>query len=299
VFGSAGGNAGAIGASSAGRDAPCADGAQPLRDRFGVDHRGLVSGATSRQRVDDAQARFDAGDAAGCLQLALASLAERPDDAELHHLAGLAGLELGDVDAVGHLERAAALAPDDPSLLVDLGHALYGAGRQNEAIAKIRQATEVDLAHVGARRGLVDVLRRDGRLEEALAAATAGGPVPDDVLGELDVAELSLELGRLDDARAAFARLRQLDEEPEHEVYAYHGMIEAELRAGRFRRALDLAVDATRVDRLGRTTDVLSFVVAEVFGQADRPAPSREQVDETLARSRAEHRRLHSETLEL
>ena len=47
------------------------------------------------------------------------------------------------------------------------------------------------------------------------------------------------------------------------------------MRRERWRRALDLAVDATRVDRLGRTTDVLAFVVAQVFGAADRPAPPR------------------------
>jgi hypothetical protein len=75
-------------------------------------------------------------------------------------------------------------------------------------------------------------------------------------------------------------------------------MIEAELRRERWRSALDLAVDATRVDRLGRTTDVLAFVVAEVFGASDdRPAPGRAEVEQALASSRAEHRRLHQEAV--
>jgi hypothetical protein len=78
-----------------------------------------------------------------------------------------------------------------------------------------------------------------------------------------------------------------------------HGLIEAELRRERWRRALDLAVDATRVDRLGRTTDVLSYIVAQVFGEADRPVPSREDVNAALAASRSEHRRLHEESLGL
>ena len=69
-------------------------------------------------------------------------------------------------------------------------------------------------------------------------------------------------------------------------------MIEAEIRRERWRRALDLAIEATRVDRYGRTTDVLAFVVAQVFGQPTAPRPTRAEVDEALAASRAEHRRL-------
>jgi hypothetical protein len=53
------------------------------------------------------------------------------------------------------------------------------------------------------------------------------------------------------------------------------------------------------VDRLGRTTDVLAFIVAQVFGEGDRPAPAREDVDQALAASREEHRRLHEEALVL
>jgi hypothetical protein len=35
----------------------------------------------------------------------------------------------------------------------------------------------------------------------------------------------------------------------------------------------------------------------QVFGEADRPAPDRVDVEATLAASRAEHRRLHAGTL--
>ena len=55
------------------------------------------------------------------------------------------------------------------------------------------------------------------------------------------------------------------------------------------------ALCGRRVDRAGRTTDILAFVVAQVFGQADREPPDRAQVDTALARSRDEHRRLHLE----
>ena len=141
--------------------------------------------------------------------------------------------------------------------------------------------------------------RSTGRLEQALdTARRVGESRPDDVTALVDVAELCLELGQLDEASAAFGRLLELDDEPEHDVYAYHGMIEVEIRRERWRRALDLAVDCTRVDRLGRTTDVLAFVVAQVFGEEEeRPSLPRSEIDEALARSRAEHRRRHAEAL--
>ena len=77
-------------------------------------------------------------------------------------------------------------------------------------------------------------------------------------------------LGHLGEARDAFLYLGNIDEEPDHEIFAYHGLIETELRRERWRAALDLAVDATRVDRYGRTTDVLAFAVAQVFGATNR-----------------------------
>jgi hypothetical protein len=118
---------------------------------------------------------------------------------------------------------------------------------------------------------------------------------PNDIATAIDVAEIALELDRLEDASEAFRWLRDVDDEPDHEVYAVHGMIEAEMRRERWRRALDLAIDATRVDRFGLTTDILAYIVSQVFGAGDRPAPDRRDVDDALAASRNEHRRLHSE----
>ena len=112
-----------------------------------------------------------------------------------------------------------------------------------------------------------------------------------------ECAELNLALGRAENAALEYSRLTAIDDEPEHEVYAYHGMIQAELQRKQWRRALDLAIEATRIDRYGRTTDLLAYVVTEVFGKADRPAPTREEIDAALTASQAEHRRLHTETL--
>lgn len=264
--------------------------------------------------------------------LALRGLADMPENPRLLQLAGKASVELGHDDAADYLERAAKgdpenaelwrdlaeallevgklpeattafrraleLRPDDVVGLIDLAHATYAAGRADEAVEALADALRRDPGNPPALRALADVHRREGRVAEALAAAVElVERSPDDVLAQLDVAELSLALDRVDDAVSAYARLREIDDDPEHEIYSYHGMIQAEIRRDRWRRALELAVDATRVDRFGRTTDVLAYVVAQVFGIGSRPAPPRAQIDAALADSQTEHRRIHGESL--
>lgn len=278
---------------------------------------------------EQALALYNDGDLEGALAQALELLKATPGNAELLHLAGKAAVELGRDDAVIQLEEAVAADPDnvdvlrdladallaegrveeavravkrvvelqpgDAAALVDLAHAVHASGHFEEAIAYLEQTLEHDVGNIPALRGLVGMYREAGRLEEALAA---GRKVisyrPEDVMTAIDVAELALALDRMGDAVEAFRWVRDVDDEPDHEVYAVHGMIEAEMRRERWRVALDLAVDATRVDRFGRTTDVLAYIVTQVFGAADRPAPPRRDVDDALLASREEHRRLHA-----
>ena len=285
---------------------------------------------TETEHSGEPQGLYEQGDFQAARDAAERGLNERPNDVNLLRLAGKAGAELnlpgssdflrkavelepenadawrelGDAllgedrlkDATNAFRQAVELRPNDVGSLVQLAHTAYAAGDPEDAIGAIRQAVERDPNSLGARRALLEIYRAAKRPEDALAAAEElAESDPNDALALLDVAELYLTLDHPVDATAAFARLRKVDDDPDHEIYAVHGMIEAEIRRGRWRRALDLAIEATRIDRLGRTTDVLAYVVAQVFGAADRPAPSREEVDEALAASRAEHRRLHEE----
>jgi tetratricopeptide (TPR) repeat protein len=300
---------------------------------MGVDDGAMpVTGAAGEHRAADAHASYAAGDYEAAHRRALAVLEDHPEDLNALRLAGRAAFELGLEDAPTHLRAAAELDPDDadtwfdlasalveagelreasggfqnvlrlrpgdaPSL-INLGHAAYVGGSTEQAIEYLRQAVEASPGNLAALRGLVHIFRREGMYDAALEVAQQVRELaPDDVRAALDVAESALELERYGEAQAAFASLRALDEDPDHEVYAYHGMIEAAVRRDQWRRALDLAVDATRVDRLGRTTDVLAFVVGQVFGDQDRSAPSRGAVEESLAASRREHRRIHEDAL--
>ena len=216
--------------------------------------------------------------------------------------------ELGDVladdgrlaEAAAAFRQAVELRPADAAARIDLAHCAYASGQEAEALAQLEQVVERDPGNLNALRSLVDMHRRGGRLPAALLNATklveAG---PDDVLATIDVGELNMSLGHLQAAGAAFRRLLEVDSEPGHEVYAYHAMIQVELAGGQWRRALDVAIDATRVDRYGRTTDVLAYIVGQVFGDSDRPAPSLPETEAALLASQAEHRRLHIEELVL
>jgi tetratricopeptide (TPR) repeat protein len=288
--------------------------------------------AATNDRYDDALALFNGGDFQAARELALSGLADEPKDVNLLRLAGRSSAELDLSDATAYLEQAVEidpenadawrdlaeallyqnrlteamnaiqhaleLRPDDASGLIDLGHGALASGRTDDAASYFAQAVDRDPGNVAARRSLIDVYRATGKTEEALKAAENLLQLePDDVLATIDAAELNLALGRAENAALEYSRLTAIDDEPEHEVYAYHGMIQAEMQRKQWRRALDLAIEATRIDRYGRTTDLLAYVVTEVFGKADRPAPAREEIDAALAASHAEHRRLHTETL--
>ena len=279
-----------------------------------------------------AQGYYDRGNWRRCRELALQGLDERPDDVRFLRLAGRCSLELDLDDAAAYLRRVVTLAPDDveawhdlgvalvdagqmpeaadalrqavqlnpddATSLVDLGHALYTLGQSEEAIAVLTRAAQRDPDDTTALRSLVEMYRGAGQLSAALdVAGQIAARQPDDVLATLDVADLNLALGNLDDAAAAYHRLRSIDPEPGHEVYAYHGMIQVEIRRQRWRRALSLAIDATRGDRYDVTTELLAFLAAQLFGEGDRPAPPWEEVDAALADEQAEHRRLHTEAL--
>jgi tetratricopeptide (TPR) repeat protein len=282
--------------------------------------------------VSDAQTSYNAGDYRRCLQLALQGLTEKPDDVQLVRLAGQSSLELDLDEATGYLRRLVELVPNDGQAWQTLGqaltnagdmpaaadafreavglfpvdacavsvvgHAVYSLHHTDETVELLSRATQLDPSNLLALRSLVEIHKHAGNLQAAQGAAQRITELrPDDVLAELDTAELNLVLGKLDAAIAAYGRLRTIDLVPGHEAVAYHGMIQAEIQRERWRRALDLAIDATRVDRDELTTQLLAFIAAELFGEGDRPSPTPAELDAALAAEHAEHRRFHAEAL--
>jgi Flp pilus assembly protein TadD len=293
----------------------------------------------------DARAQLEAGDFARARETATAGLAGAPDDADLLRVAGLAGLELGEGDAVDQLRRAAELRADDPSAWRELGDALATEGRSAEATEAFQKVLELDpddevamtnLGHTAFQSGqgdegvklleraasmsgnttaaisLVDMYRALGQHEEALAAAvTVAAADPAEPLYALDVAELSLQAGKLGEATEAFTHLREIVDSPEEEVCALHGLILVELEKGDFDRALELANDALAIDTVGQTAGVVAHLEVETGAEhssgtprdasaaslaAQGVPPTRTEVDEALRGSVAELRRFHAES---
>lgn len=281
-------------------------------------------------RVAAAQAAYDAGQFLRSRGLAVEGLLADPDDTRLLRLAGRSSLELGLDDASRHLKAVAQLRPQDPDAWRDVGLAAVEEGDLETVSQAFQTVLDlapndpvalVHLAHasnaIGQTAQALELLTRAAGAENAsrevlrtlISLATGAGDVsaalqatirllerdPKDVGAALDMADLHLVLGNLDDAAAAFAALRSLDDDDGHESYAIHGQVEALLRAERWRSALDAAIEATRVDRLQLTTDLLRFASAKLFGETDRSAPPWDEIEAALAEERAAHRRLHAE----
>ena len=279
----------------------------------------------SDEELEAARSLYDAGAFRSSLELAAERLAATPDDVEWLRLAGRSGVELGSPDAVAQLRRVAELRPDadawrdlgdalategeaeaadqafrkvlelepdDESALTASGHLAYETGDTEAGVSLLSRAAEQGERSSSAVISLVEIHRSLGQPEEALEAARRlADAAPEDVVVALDVAELSLEVGELDDAAVAFARIREVDERPDHDLYALHGQIEVEIRREALAEALELAREATALDPHGRSAEVVAFLESRVGGPGNEAAPSRADVDAALAASRAEYRR--------
>jgi tetratricopeptide (TPR) repeat protein len=297
-----------------------------------VDGRSARRWRVTEGPASRARAHYLAGEFRESRAAAVEALGLHPDDVGLLAVAGRASLELDADDAADYLarlveldptdagawrdlggallargsvedadaafRRALELRPDDVEALVDLGHTAFARGQAGEALAHLGRAAERDPTNLDVLRSLLEMHRRLGQPEQALGvarelAARGAG----DVGATLDVAQLSLALGRLDEAADVFRRLRQIDPEPGHEVFAYHGLFAVEMRRAEWRRALDAGIEAARADRHARTTDLIAFAAAQLFGPGERPALSAGEIEGIIAESLAEHRLLHVEPL--
>jgi superkiller protein 3 len=292
--------------------------------------------------LEQARSHFEAGEFSRAREAAMNGLANTPDDVDLLRLAGRAGVETGAEDAVDQLRGVAERQPDSAESWRDLGDALAADGRTDEANEAFRRVLDIEpedetaltaLGHGAFQAGereegvsmleqvagrtegastavisLVEMYRMVDRPEEALAAARKLAEADaENPVAALDVAELALETGKLDEAADAFAWLRQLVDLPEHEVGALQGMIKVELERGDEQRALEVAREAAAIDTVGRTTGVLAHLEAGLgvdssetevargqsaaFVLALEAPPSREEVGTLLDATLADMRR--------
>jgi tetratricopeptide (TPR) repeat protein len=233
-------------------------------------------------------------DAVGPLQQAT-SIA--PDSADAWRQLGIAFLTAGErADALQAFKKALVLRPGDVPLLIDVGNLLFMLAKPQDALDTLEQARRLVPGDLAVLRNLAEMQASLNSYEDALKTTLEILELrPDDVLACCDAASFSLHLDRLDEAAEIFRTLRRIDAAPEHEVYAIHGLVMTEIRRGDWRRAIDLVIEATRMDRYDLTTSFLIYISGKLFGKrAVAEIPLDELVGRFDAQQR-EHRRLHAE----
>jgi Flp pilus assembly protein TadD len=283
--------------------------------------------ATIDETRERARRQFDAAEFEQSLKTARDGLSDSPDDVELLVLAGRAGVEVEDPQAIEYLRRATELAadnaaawhhlgealaaegetaeadaafrrtveldPDDQVALTHLGHTALATGRNEEGVGYLARAADIAHAASTASISLVDMYRSFGQFDEALEQARRiVDSAPDDIVGWLDMGELSLEVGQLDDARSAFERLRELDDIPGHEAYPLHGMTLVEIRREQWDAVKELAEQAATIEPYGLSADVKAFLHEQTAGAAGEPVPTRKELEIALAGSLKDYRRM-------
>ncbi len=124
--------------------------------------------------VREALDKHQAGDRVTAERLYRIVLVRHPDEWQALHGLGVLCFETGrQEEAIGLLERAAALKPDDFATLCNLGAAYASLKRFAEAERQFRAAAALDPKSITAQYNLANVLKDQGRSEEALAAFQA------------------------------------------------------------------------------------------------------------------------------
>jgi tetratricopeptide (TPR) repeat protein len=131
----------------------------------------------------------------------------QPDDAEFHDHLGMALAALGRWDeAAESLARAMELEPG-PETSLNLAHALRRTGRSEEAMARYRQAIELQPNFHAAHNNLGNLFRESGQLDEAIASYRRALDVKPDYLEALNnLGGALLESGRPPEAIEQYER---------------------------------------------------------------------------------------------
>ena len=236
------------------------------------------------------------------------ALADSAKDARYAALQGRIAAVTGNfTEAENHFRTAMRLSPREKGFARQFVEFLQTAGRLNEAVALLEDLTRkdppeadllIDLGYVrlangdriGARKAVerAAALQRDNKaIQYSLAQMYAaigqpaqaakvlsekfGDQASPRVLNEL--AGLLLHLERYVEAELTFRALGKRDSTAE--LMVDHGIIWSRIRRSDWRGALDVALNATRLDRHGVTTQFLTYAKDRLFRQPPN-APERE-----------------------
>lgn len=262
----------------------CEAAAGSARDALGAALRGAIA--------------FEDGDLDGALVHFRRAAESPPSDPALAR-------QLGDIlsargawaEARTLLEAALPGLPGDTTLLIDLGFLRLMSGDRSGARQALEQAVSLQPGDWSIRRSLALIYEAAGEpalAAEALATVPPAAATPR-LLGHL--AQLQLRLERYEEAEAVFLSLAALD--PEHEIVILHGRTWCRIKKRDWRGALEVALAATRLDRLDLTTAFLAHARDGLFGRASCTEQEEAELAERFFMELQEHDEVHGDEPEI
>ncbi len=207
-----------------------------------------------QQYMEEADHLADKGDVEGAIRTYNSAIEKYPQQVGGHYsLAVLYHSQDRTGQAIDSFQKAAKLDPDEASIFNNLGVLHYTEGLLEEAEANFRKAVEIEPCYADALYGLgkiyqqhaasddsqkleqyianvenrIQTLYERGRIEEAWEVSkTVIKLLPDDAERQNDHAVLCYELDKLDEARKAIDRARELAPQ-ETDVQENYRMIHA------------------------------------------------------------------------
>ena len=144
-------------------------------------HMSATAPASYKGHYNLGNLRFKQGRLEEAAELWTKALKAKPDMFAVHNNLGALYNRLGKFELAEQHLRAVLSVRTMPGIYMNLGSALAGQGRVDEAAGAFRSAIAMDSKGVGAYLGLADMLDRAGRAEDALAVlAGAIANVPSD-----------------------------------------------------------------------------------------------------------------------
>jgi len=149
---------------------------QWIRNAFGplsTGSAGLRAQTSVRDWMEQAQARYGAGDLDGAEALYQRVLDDQPDHAQaLCRMGEIEALRRNNELAAGLIRRAISIDEKDPQFHYALGCALQASGERNAAVESYRGALALDSSHAAAHINLGVLLQAQAELDIATAPAS-------------------------------------------------------------------------------------------------------------------------------
>jgi len=195
-------------------------------------------------------------------------------------------------EAVELLEDLIRKDPGEAELWLDLGYARLTNGDRSGARKALERATRLQPSNKTILYSLAQIYGAIGEVAQAadmLSKKLADQASPR-VLNEL--AGLLLHLGRYPEAELAFRALGERD--PTAKVMVEHGIIWSRIKRSDWRGALNEALDATRLDRHGLTTQFLRYAKEGLFRRPPNAAEREAELLRHLREEMQEYAELHA-----